>query len=202
MSSRESCLERLGDICEAFQIDSLLPQLRAGMEVLRERGVVDVAVLGQFKAGKSSFLNSIIGREVLPVDVLPATAVITRIGHGPVERTLARNLSGRLDEVPLEDLPEFVTEKRNPGNVKEVSIVDVELPALSDFRGMRFVDTPGLGSVFAHNTKVSMDWLPRVGGALVTVSVNHPLSEQDLDLLLERVAGLRGRREFFNLGAA
>jgi GTP-binding protein EngB required for normal cell division len=146
---------------------------------------VDVAVLGQFKAGKSSFLNSLIGREVLPVNVLPATAVITRIGHGTTERALVRHPKGRVEEIPLEDLSEFVTEQRNPGNAKEVSIVDVELPALSDFRGMRFVDTPGLGSIFAHNTKVSMDWLPRVGGALLAVSVNHPLSEQDLNLLLE-----------------
>jgi GTP-binding protein EngB required for normal cell division len=183
--SRQAVILRLERLCREFHVDSLLPQILAGEEVLREHGVVDVAVLGQFKAGKSSFLNGLIGRDVLPVNVLPATAVITRIGHGPAERAVARRLSGRVEEIPLEDLPEFVTEQRNPGNVKEVSIVDVDLPALEDFRGMRFVDTPGLGSVFAHNTKVSMDWLPRVGGALVAVSVNHPLSEQDLNLLLE-----------------
>jgi hypothetical protein len=111
--------------------------------------------------------------------------VITRIGHGPAERAIVRHTAGRVDEIPLDALPEYVTEQRNPGNAKEVSIVDVELPELEEFRGMRFVDTPGLGSVFAHNTKVSMEWLPRVGGALVAVSVNHPLSEQDLNLLLE-----------------
>jgi GTP-binding protein EngB required for normal cell division len=183
--SRQAVISRLERICREFHVDSLLPQLKAGEEVLREHGVVDVAVLGQFKAGKSSFLNGLIGREVLPVNVLPATAVITRIGHGAAERALVRYLAGRLDEIPLEELPEFVTEQQNPGNAKEVSIVDVELPALEEFRGMRFVDTPGLGSIFAHNTKVSMEWLPRVGGALVAVSVNHPLSEQDLNLLLE-----------------
>ncbi len=183
--SRREALERLERLCRKFHVDSLLPQLKAGEEVLREHGVVDVAVLGQFKAGKSSFLNGLIGRDVLPVNVLPATAVITRIGHGPAERAVVRYRSGRVEAIPLADLPGFVTEQRNPGNAKEVSIVDVELPALEGFRGMRFVDTPGLGSIFAHNTKVSMDWLPRVGGALVAVSVNHPLSEQDLNLLLE-----------------
>jgi GTP-binding protein EngB required for normal cell division len=183
--SRQAIVSRLERICREFRVDSLLPQVMAGEEVLREHGVVDVAVLGQFKAGKSSFLNGLIGRDVLPVNVLPATAVITRIGHGPAERALVRRAAGRVEEIPLADLPEYVTEQRNPGNAKEVSIVDVELPALEGFRGMRFVDTPGLGSVFAHNTKVSMEWLPRVGGALVAVTVNHPLSEQDLNLLLE-----------------
>lgn len=183
--SRQAVLQCLERLCREFRVDSILPQLQAGEEVLREHGVVDVAVLGQFKAGKSSFLNGIMGRDVLPVNVLPATAVITRIGHGPAERALVRHVAGRIEEIPLADLPEFVTEQRNPGNAKDVSIVDVELPALSDFRGTRFVDTPGLGSVFAHNTKVSMDWLPRVGGVLVAVSVNHPLSEQDLNLLVQ-----------------
>jgi GTP-binding protein EngB required for normal cell division len=183
--SRQAVIRRLERLCREFHLDSLLPQIMAGEEVLREHGVVDVAVLGQFKAGKSSFLNSLIERNVLPVNVLPATAVITRIGHGASERALVRYLARHIEEIPLEELPEFVTEQRNPGNAKEVSIVDVELPALEGFRGMRFVDTPGLGSVFAHNTKVSMEWLPRVGGALVAVSVNHPLSEQDLNLLLE-----------------
>jgi hypothetical protein len=59
----------------------------------------------------------------------------------------------------------------------------VELPALALYEGIRFVDTPGLGSIFAHNTRVSKEWMPRVGAALVAVSVNHPLSEDDLLLL-------------------
>ena len=80
-------------------------------------------------------------------------------------------------------LAEFVTERGNPANEKRVAVVDVELPALAPYEGIRFVDTPGLGSVFAHNTRVSKEWMPRVGAALVAVSVNHPLSEDDLLLL-------------------
>lgn len=177
-------LRRLRRVCEEFCVESMLARLQAGIDVLKEQGVVDVAVLGQFKSGKSSFLNAIIGKDVLPVDVLPATAVITRIGHGPADRALVRHLSGESEEIPFDRLAGFVTERDNSGNEKQVSIVDVELPALEEFRGMRFVDTPGLGSVFAHNTKVSLEWLPRVGGALVAVSVNHPLSVQDLELLV------------------
>ena len=107
--SRQAVILRLERLCREFHVDSLLPQLRAGEEVLREHGVVDVAVLGQFKAGKSSFLNGLIGRDVLPVNVLPATAVITRIGHGPAERAVVRHLTGRVEEIPLEDLSDFVT---------------------------------------------------------------------------------------------
>jgi len=173
---------RVGAICRRFGIESLVPQIGVCEELLGG-GVVDVAVLGQFKAGKSSFLNGLIGAPVLPVDVLPSTAVVTRIGYGPRERVTVHDLAGERTEVPRHRLAEFVTERGNPANEKRVAVVDVELPSLAPYEGIRFVDTPGLGSVFAHNTRVSRDWMPRVGAVLVAVSVNHPLSGDDLLLL-------------------
>jgi len=178
-----TCIDRIGAICGRFRVDSLAPQLAACEDLLRGEGVVDVAVLGQFKAGKSSFLNALVGNPVLPVDVLPATAVITRIGHGLQERAVIHRVLGGSEEIPLSRLAEFVTERGNPANEKQVAVVDVELPALASYEGIRFVDTPGLGSVFAHNTKASKEWMPRLGAALVAISVNHPLSEDDLLLL-------------------
>src|ERR1035441_1281538 len=46
---------------------------------------ITVAVLGRFKAGKSSFLNHLLGRDLLPVGVVPVTAVVTEIAYGPLE---------------------------------------------------------------------------------------------------------------------
>lgn len=179
------CRETIQTISGDFRIVSLTPRIAALAEGLESGGVVDIAVLGQFKAGKSSFLNSLLEREVVPVHVLPATSVVTRIGFGPVDRAVVRRLSGEAEEIAISRLPEFVTEKGNPENEKQVSLVEVELASLGPFDGIRFVDTPGLGSIFSHNTKASMDWLPHVGGALVAVSVNHPFSGQDLSLLSE-----------------
>lgn len=177
--------ETIEGICRSFGIDSLKPRLDAIGEGLSGEGVVDVAVLGQFKAGKSSFLNSLFGKAVVPVHVLPATSVVTRVGFGATERAVVHYLSGESEEIAPFRLPEFVTEKENPENRKGVSVVDVELPGLAAYPGIRFVDTPGLGSIFSHNTQASKDWLPRVGGALVAVSVNHPFSGEDLALLSE-----------------
>ena len=172
-------------ICEAFRIDTLRPQLRAYAETARNRGMVDIAVLGQFKAGKSSFLNSLAGAEILPVGVLPVTAVVVRLGSGEEQRIQVRLLTGEIEECSLTSLAAYVTEQGNPQNVKRVESVELRLPALAAYRGIRFVDTPGLGSIFSHNTQVSMDWLPKVGGALVAIGANQPFGEQDLKLLLE-----------------
>lgn len=184
-SSPATCLKDLDAICWGFQIDSLRPQVNACAEVLKDGDIVDVAVVGRFKAGKSSFLNSIVGRDLVPVAALPLTAVVTRMRYGPRDRALVKHLDDREQEIPLDHLAEYVTEQRNPGNEKAVAIVEVETPSLRPYQGIRFVDTPGLGSVFAHNTRTAMDWLPRVGAALLTVSIDQPLSEYDIALLKE-----------------
>jgi hypothetical protein len=121
----------------------------------------------------------------MPVAVLPVTAVVTRLSHGSADRAVVRHLGGATEAIPLESLPDFVTERHNPANAKRVATVDVELACLSPYRGVRFVDTPGLGSVYVHNTQTSMEWLPRVGAAIVAISIDRPLSEQDLELLRE-----------------
>ena len=76
-----------------------------------------LAVLGQFKRGKSSLMNAIIGRELLPTGVLPLTSAITVLKYGPKERLVVR-CEGSIfpDELPVSSLPDYVTEKGNPAN--------------------------------------------------------------------------------------
>jgi GTP-binding protein EngB required for normal cell division len=144
---------------------------------------ISVAVLGRFKAGKSSFLNHFIGRNILPVGVVPVTAVVTEIRFGPRDEARVHHRDGRDPEVPLDQIGGYISEKENPENSKQVDLITVELPELRRFRGLKFVDTPGLESALSHNTQTSLNWLPNVGLALVAVSVDPPLSQRDIDLL-------------------
>lgn len=178
-------LDRLEAIARSFALSGLLPRFEACRATLASAGTLDIAVLGRFKAGKSSLLNSLLERDILPVDVLPTTAVITRLQLGGLDCALIRFRSGETQEVPLEQVPDFVTETRNPENAKQVAMVDLQVRGSEAFRGLRFVDTPGLGSVFAHNSRTAREWLPQVGVALVAVNANSPVSEEDVSLLAE-----------------
>ena len=82
-----------------------------------------------------------------------------------------------------ERVGDFICESENPENAKQVRRVRVALPAMEGYRGIRFVDTPGLESVFEHNTDASLAWLPNVGLALVAVGVDPPLSQHDIELI-------------------
>jgi GTP-binding protein EngB required for normal cell division len=185
MSQVNVMLERIASLAKDLKLSNLEPQIAACRRQCNGRQSIDVAVFGRFKAGKSSFLNSLTGRPVLPIGVVPLTAVITRLRYGPTERAEARFVDGTAKAVPVEDIRAHVCEDANPGNEKGVSSVEVELPVMKALAPLEFVDTPGLGSAFVHNTEAALKWLPNVGAALVAVSCDAPLSERDLGLLEE-----------------
>lgn len=143
-----------------------------------------LAVLGQFKRGKSSLMNAIIGRELLPTGVLPLTSAITVLKYGPVERFIVRyENSGLPDEVPLSLLADYVTEKGNPSNRKQVQTAYVELPVPFLRRGVEFVDTPGVGSAIAANTTTTYSFLPECDAVLFVTSVDTPLTSLEIAFL-------------------
>jgi GTP-binding protein EngB required for normal cell division len=175
-------LTLVADVSARYEI-SALSGLLASTRASMGQDEISVAVLGRFKAGKSSFLNHFIGRNVLPVGVVPVTAVVTDIRYGAREEARVHHHDGRDPEVPLDQIGGYISEKENPENAKQVDLITVELPELRRFRGLKFVDTPGLESALSHNTQTSLDWLPNVGLALVAVSVDPPLSQRDIHLL-------------------
>jgi GTP-binding protein EngB required for normal cell division len=175
----------LDDTCRRFALASLASKVREIIECSSEADSVDVVVLGRFKSGKSSLLNALFGRDVLPIDVLPVTAVVTRVEGGSKDGATVFNENGDANMIDLADLPLYVTERENPNNAKLVARVDVRLAGVSDLAGLRLVDTPGIGSIHRHNTEATARWLPRVGAALLAISVDQPLSEEDVALLDE-----------------
>ncbi len=81
----QSILEHIRTLCRRFQIISLDRQIDTCETLLQQNQPIDIAILGQFKAGKSTFLNSLIGKEILPVGAIPVTTVITRLQFGEKE---------------------------------------------------------------------------------------------------------------------
>jgi len=173
------------DACDRLHIASLKRRIDICAALLEENPPIDVAIIGQFKAGKSSFINSFLGKPILPTGVVPVTTVITRLQYGPVERATVTHFDGSRVEIPLEKLADFTSEAGNPDNSKNVEVVDVDIPAMMDYPGLRLVDTPGMGSVFKTHMKIAQDWLPEVGAAIVAVSSDRPLSDNDLELIRE-----------------
>ncbi|MCC6157202.1 MAG: dynamin family protein [Deltaproteobacteria bacterium] len=183
LNSLETRLAAIERLAGEYAIGSLAARIESVRDHVAGDGIVDVVVVGQYKAGKSSLLNAVLGRDLLPVDVLPATSVVTRVMPGSSDEVIVRYLDGTARSYPTDRLAEFVTEAANPDNTKGVERADLVVRDSTAPAGFRFVDTPGLGSVFSHNSERAREWLPRIGAALVAIRVDQPIGEADLDLI-------------------
>jgi GTP-binding protein EngB required for normal cell division len=143
----------------------------------------NLVVAGQFKRGKSSVINALLGEALLPVGVVPLTSVVTIIRAGNRARLWVELLDGTSREAPLNELAEFVTERGNPGNTRRVRQVVIDHPSAWLLNGLRLIDTPGIGSVYEHNTDVTREYLPQADAVLFIASVEQPLSRAELDFL-------------------
>ena len=156
--------------------------LRELVSRLKENRFV-LVVLGEFKRGKSTLINALLGREVVPSGVTPLTTVATEIQYSDETGALVKFLDGREMRVTLDRISEFVTEKENPVNEKGVASVEVFLPSPFLREGVVLVDTPGVGSIYTHNTDTAYDYVPKADAALFLVSVDPPISKAECEFL-------------------
>ena len=161
---------------------------------LKERfseGRFHLAVLGQFKRGKSTLLNALLGEELLPTSVVPLTAIPTFLRSGTVLRATISFINGKKPKEFYFDKPEelndilvkYVTEDGNSKNKKEVSHVEVYHPSPILRDGVILIDTPGVGSTIKHNTEMTMNFLPQCDAAMFLISADPPITEVEVEFL-------------------
>jgi len=158
-----------------------------------DEGRFHLAVLGQFKRGKSTLLNALLGEPLLPISVVPLTAIPTFLRAGRRWQAKVAYTDGHPGEQITSDhagditalLEKYVTEAANPNNRLGVNHVEVASPAEILERGVVLIDTPGIGSTFRHNTEATLNFLSQCDAALLLVSADPPITEVEVDFLKE-----------------
>jgi GTP-binding protein EngB required for normal cell division len=175
-------LLRLAGVAQALGAEPQAEEARELAERVSE-GRFYVACIGQFKRGKSTLLNALVGRAVVPTGFVPVTAVPTVIRFGEELRARVRIRDGSWRDIALPALKEYVTEELNPENKKAVDGAEVFVPSPLLSSGMCFVDTPGLGSVFTGNSATTRAFIPHVDAALVVIGADPPIAGEELALV-------------------
>lgn len=182
-AARLLCLAALGEELGTSRVVDEARELAARVS----EGRFYVACIGQFKRGKSTLINALIGEPILPVGFIPVTAVPTVIRFGERRRARIQARDGSWREIPVVELEQYVSEEHNPQNSKGVGGVEVFVPSPLLSAGMCLVDTPGLGSVFTGNTATTQAFIPHIDAALVVVGADPPLAGEEL-AVVEAVA--------------
>lgn len=145
-----------------------------------------VCVVGEFKQGKSSLINGLLGMPVCPVDDDLATSAITLVRHGDVPSAVVRRRDGDQvlsEQVAIGDVARWVSEQGNPDNAWRVDRVDIAVPAAILRQGLALVDTPGMGGLGAGHAAATLGFLPFADGLLFVSDASAELSAPEVAFL-------------------
>lgn len=119
-----------------------------------ENQYYQIPFLGQFSAGKSSTINHILGRELLPAKVKETTAFVTYISYSQEEFAILVMEDGTNEEIPLEKIKLLDNDYVEKSNKKIQSLlVGVDCELLKS--GLTFVDTPGLNTIITYHIEIT-----------------------------------------------
>ena len=179
-----SRLQRLRQLVDGSGDDSLLSRIGDQIQKLQANRF-HLVVLGQFKRRKTTFINALLGEELLPVGVVPVTSVVTLVRYGTEKGCKVVFSDKHRIQVRPAEVKEYVTEQGNPQNRKCVHYVEITHPADFLKDGIVLVDTPGIGSLYVHNTATIQDFIPNVDAAIVVLSADLPITQTEYEFLDE-----------------
>lgn len=147
-----------------------------------------VAIVGEFKRGKSTVINALLGKSILPVDVLPTTATLNKITYSVTPFVKIEYKDGREEKIEIDQLNDYVTKltKESEAVAKTVKEAVVYYPINYCKNGVTIIDTPGLNDDEAM-TEVTMSVLPQIDAALMVIMAQAPFSESERDFLENKI---------------
>ncbi|CAA9275630.1 MAG: Dynamin family [uncultured Acidimicrobiales bacterium] len=152
-----------------------------------KRPATIVCVVGEFKQGKSSLVNGLLGQQICPVDDDLATSALTLVRHGDVPQVTVRRRDDRgatvAEKVTIEDLRGWVSEQGNPGNHKQVQRVEIAVASAVLRQGLVLVDSPGMGGLGAGHAAATLSFLPFADGLVLVSDASAELSAPEVEFL-------------------
>ena len=170
------------EIAERSGRADLAARLRSSRDRIRRTGVT-VAVVGEFKQGKSSLVNAIVNADICPADPVDATVTPIFCAHGDTLTVTVTGRDGGATSGDLDRLRLAGSEEGNPANHLGVRRIDVTLPRRVLASGLTVVDTPGVGGLESAAGALNLAALDDADGALFVSDCGEELTAPEIAYL-------------------
>lgn len=166
VSSLNEDLEELLDICEELKLSNTADSIRETIAKTADDHF-EVAIVGEFKRGKSTLINALLGQDVLPADVLPATATLNRVTYSDEPYVQVEYKDGRSEQVDIDELENYVTKLTLEAEEVAETVKEATVYYDTDFckNNVDIIDTPGLNDD-EQMTNVTLSILPKIDAAV------------------------------------
>ncbi len=173
--------------------ESQLASVKSALDAVVNNPVA-VLVCGEFKRGKSTFINALIGRRLCPTDTDICTSVASVISYGP--KAKAKRWFGdfgdmRSEVIDIDDLEDYAV-----GSAEEIDntiFIEIEMPLEALKNGLTIIDTPGVGGLDPRHAAVTNFLIPRADVAVFMTDVNEPMSSTEMAFYRDHI--LRSARK-------
>lgn len=168
-----------------------LGELPTALEWYRQKLVehtYKVLVVGEAKRGKSTFVNALIGQDILPTDVEVATSQVFNIRPSEREAYRLRFEDGSQEEISVADLPRYGSQVElntlgAPSLDKVIRWVEVDAPVRFLPKEMNILDTPGLGTLHAAHARITHRFVPEADAVIFVLDSGQPLIQVEVEFI-------------------
>ena len=176
-------LGELGGLAEKVGLATLSRELREVTIPKVEQERFNLVVLGEFNHGKTTFVNRLLGKEVLPVGITPTTAALTHVIYGakPAARVVLEG--GGEEKLDPAKLGDWIT----GGNAPRAKYVELAWPAEILKDRVTLVDTPGVNDISEQRAEITYGYVPRADAVVFLLDATQILKESERAFLQQRV---------------
>lgn len=187
MAKVDTALAGVENICTDLEMVDTCKSLKDSREKL-ESHRFSVGIMGEFKRGKSTVINSLLEREIMPADILPTSATMNRVTYDMQPRAELKMRDGSVKKIGVEDLVEYVT-KLDSERESRAALVDeavVFYPCRFCQNGVDIVDTPGLNDDERMN-KISEEIIPKLDAVIMVITPGSPFSMSESEFVRNKL---------------
>ena len=151
-------------------------------QIRRARYPMEIAITGQFSSGKSTFLNALLARNILPTGITPVTSKVNFINYGEEYKLKITYYSGAQEFAPIDSIADFTDQREH--EMKDIKYLTLYAP-MDILKDISFVDTPGLNSQSQSDTDTTRKVLRDVGGIIWLTLIDNAGKLSEAEVLEE-----------------
>ncbi len=178
-------LEDLAGIAQNLGAKSMREKIGRDLVRKLQEDRFHLVVVGEFNHGKTTFVNALLGKTVLPVGVTPTTATIHHIRYAEVPEATIVSSSGKREPLPFKDVAKFAV---GGGRGDEgVDFLEVGYPAPLLKERILLVDTPGVNDLSLQRADITYSYIPRADAVLFLLDAGQILKESERVFLEDKL---------------
>lgn len=176
-------MQQLEDICSKLELTEIREALGASRKKLSSHKF-SVGMLGEFKRGKSMVINSLLGEDILPSNIEPATATMNRVTYDIKPHAELLMKDGSAKNVDIGDLENYITKitKESERNAADIEEAIVYYPCPFCQNNVDIVDTPGLNDDKRMN-RITEEIIPKLDAVVMVLVQDSPFSSSEAEFV-------------------